>query len=71
MIYSIEDKTQDMAIGISHIPNRKNMCLFVREGNIETKYAVFNSDEVAELFMKKLCKFMGVKEERGKENGTQ
>ena len=68
MIYSIEDKTQDMAIGISHMPNRKNMCLFVREGNIETKYAVFNSDEVAELFMKKLCKLMGIKEGEQNEN---
>ena len=66
MIFGIENKELDMSIEVSHLPNRKKMYLFIREGNIETKYASFSSNEVAEIFMDKLCKFMGINPEGSK-----
>ena len=63
MTFGIENKELDMSIKISHLPNKKKMCLFIREGNVETKYASFSSNEAAEIFMNKLCKFMNINPE--------
>ena len=50
---------KEIFIGISLIPNRKKMCLVVKEGNTLTKYATFNNDEAAMDFMNIFAEFIG------------
>ena len=57
-------------IGAYNFPNRKKPCLCIEEGNRIVVYGYFNSSECAEEFMKKFSELVGVKIDRGNENGT-
>ena len=41
------------------MPGRKKLCLVVEEGNVLTKYASFNNDEAAYMFMDIFADFIG------------
>lgn len=49
-----------LTIGVSTMPYRKKLCLVVEEGNTLTKYATFNNEEAAYMFMNIFADFMGV-----------
>lgn len=48
-----------ITIGVSTMPGRKKLCLVVEEGNELTKYASFNNEEAAYLFMDIFADFIG------------
>lgn len=54
-----------LAIGVSEMPHRKKLCLMVKDGNKQTKYATFNNAEAAYEFMDLLCDFVGVERIEG------
>lgn len=47
-------------IGIFNFPYRKKPCLGVMKGNELVKYASFNNDESADLFMSILIECLGI-----------
>lgn len=47
-------------IGMFAFPYRKKPCLGVMKGNELVKYATFNDDESAELFMNILVECLGI-----------
>lgn len=47
-------------IGTFNFPDRKKPCLGVMKGNELAKYATFNNDEAAELFMNILVECLGI-----------
>ena len=49
-----------LTIGVSEMPYRKKLCLVVEEGNTLTKYATFNNEGAAYMFMDLFADFMGV-----------
>ena len=50
-----------LTIGVSTMPYRKKkLCLVVEEGNTLTKYATFNNEEAAYVFMDLFADFIGV-----------
>ncbi len=50
---------KEIIIGIAAMPYRKKLCLVVQEGNCLTKYATFNNDRSAYLFMDIFADFIG------------
>ena len=47
-------RRNDIAIGVSHLPNNKRPCLCVQTDNILTKVASFDSERAAALFMERM-----------------
>lgn len=62
MMVGISKRAGDrkLTIGVSEMPYRKKLCLVVEEGNALTKYATFNNEEAAYMFMDLFADFMGV-----------
>lgn len=60
MICGIHNDKLDRTIGVGTMPNRKKLCLIIKERNCEIKYATFNNDESAKEFMIKLAEMVGL-----------
>ena len=57
--YAKRTGDKKITIGVSAMPGRKKLCLVVEEGNVLTKYASFNNDEAAYMFMDIFADFIG------------
>lgn len=58
-------------IGTFNFPYRKKPCLGVMKGNELVKYATFNSDESAELFMDILIECLGIGKDGEQDDQTE
>lgn len=56
-------KRGDMYIYITHIPQRKNPCLCIGNGNVIQPIAYFQSEEFAEGFYEMLQEWFELKQE--------
>lgn len=57
--YEKEVNGKAMCIGVSYLPERKKPCLVIRDENSITKFASFNNELSARVFMDLFADFLG------------
>ena len=50
----------NLAIGVTHIPNRKRPALYVEKGSTIYPYAYFKNEEEANKFIRELGELLGL-----------